>query len=91
VVPFVLLTLLLLALPSLLVTALGERAQTFLPKVRDWMNSHSWLISEIVLALFIIIVASGMSESPEQWRTCDAGFGRRIKSRACTDDTTGSA
>ena len=61
VVPFVLLTLLLLALPSLLVAILGERARSFLPKVRDWMNSHSWIISEIVLGLFIIIVAAGMS------------------------------
>ena len=59
--PFVFPTLLLLALPSLLVAALGQRAQAFLPKVGDWINDHSWIVSEIVLALFIAIVASGMS------------------------------
>ena len=37
--PFVLLTLLLLALPALLLLLFGQRAQTFLPKARDWMNT----------------------------------------------------
>ena len=50
---FVALTLLLLAIPGLLVLMLGERGKTLLPKVRDWMNANSWIISEIVLALFI--------------------------------------
>jgi hypothetical protein len=53
--PFILLTLLLIALPALLVAALGERAQTFLPKLRDWMNTNSWVVNEIVIALFIAI------------------------------------
>jgi hypothetical protein len=57
--PFVLLTLLLLALPALLVASLGSRAQAFLPKVRDWMNDNSWIINEVVLAFFIVIVLSG--------------------------------
>ena len=54
--PFVALTLLLLGLPALLVLALGHRAETFLPKVRDWMNDNSWIVSEVVLVFFIIIV-----------------------------------
>jgi threonine/homoserine/homoserine lactone efflux protein len=58
--PFVLLTALLLAVPSLLVLALGERGQTLLPKVRDWMNDNSWIVSEIVIGLFVIIIASGL-------------------------------
>jgi Sap-like sulfolipid-1-addressing protein len=57
--PFVFLTLLLLALPALLVLALGQRAETLLPKVRDWMGTNSWIVSEIVLAFFIVIVLSG--------------------------------
>jgi len=52
---FVLLTLILLALPALLVLLLGRRAQTVLPKVRDWMNTHSWVVSELVIALFVAI------------------------------------
>ncbi|MFC4247200.1 GAP family protein [Natribaculum luteum] len=52
-VPFILLTLLALALPSLALVAFGKRAETFLPKVRAWMNSHSWIVNEIVLLLFV--------------------------------------
>jgi hypothetical protein len=57
--PFVLLTLLLLALPALLVWALGRRAETVLPKIRDWMSENSWIVSEIVLVFFIVIVLLG--------------------------------
>ncbi len=59
VLPFVALTLLLLALPALAVVILGRRAQTSLPKIRDWMNANSWIVSEVVIALFIVIVLSG--------------------------------
>jgi hypothetical protein len=52
-VPFIVLTLFLLALPLLLVLVLGARAQAFLPKVRDWMNTNSWMVSEVVILLFI--------------------------------------
>jgi hypothetical protein len=58
VLPFLFLTLLLLAFPALLVIAMGERAKTFLPKVRDWMNQNSWIVSEVVLVFFVAIVLS---------------------------------
>jgi threonine/homoserine/homoserine lactone efflux protein len=61
VLPFVLLTLLFLALPSLTVIALGERGQQLLPKVRDWMNDNSWVVSEIVIGLFVVITATNLS------------------------------
>jgi threonine/homoserine/homoserine lactone efflux protein len=61
VLPFVVLTLLFLALPSLLLIILGEKAEKVLPKVRDWMNDNSWVVSEIVIALFVVITLSGMS------------------------------
>lgn len=57
--PFILFTLLLLATPALMVVALGDRAQTMLPKVRDWMNTNSWIVSEVVLVFFVAIVLSG--------------------------------
>lgn len=57
--PFIFLTVLLLALPALLVAALGQRAQRLLPKVRDWMNANSWIVSEVVIAFFVVIVLSG--------------------------------
>lgn len=58
--PFLLLTLLLLALPALLLLLAGERGQAFLPKVRDWMNNNSWIVSEIVLVLFVAITINGI-------------------------------
>jgi uncharacterized membrane protein (UPF0136 family) len=57
--PFVGFTLLLLGLPALLVGALGQRAQEFLPKVRNWMNDNSWVVSEFVIVFFIVIVLTG--------------------------------
>lgn len=57
--PFILLVLLLLGLPALAVALLGSRAQSFLPKVRDWMDTNSWIVSEVVIAFFVVIVLSG--------------------------------
>jgi Sap, sulfolipid-1-addressing protein len=59
VLPFVGLTLLLLASPALAVAMLGVRAQTVLPRIRDWMNTNSWIVSEIVIVFFIVIILSG--------------------------------
>ncbi|MDJ1434246.1 GAP family protein [Halostagnicola sp. A-GB9-2] len=50
---FVSLTLLLLALPSLALLTIGDRAEAFLPTVRTWMNTHSWIVNELVLLLFV--------------------------------------
>jgi len=60
VLPFVLVTLLFLALPSLCVLLLGEKAKNALPKIRDWMNNNSWIISECVIGLFVVITASNL-------------------------------
>jgi hypothetical protein len=59
--PFVLLTLVLLATPVLLVLALGERGRVLLPKIRDWMNANSWVVSEAVIGLFIAIAANNLA------------------------------
>jgi hypothetical protein len=53
--PFVLLTLLLASIPLLLLLLLGARAETILPKVRAWMNTNSWIISELVIVFFLIM------------------------------------
>jgi len=57
--PFIGLALLLLASPALGVVMMGNRAQTLLPKIRDWMNDNSWIVSEVVLVFFIVIILSG--------------------------------
>ncbi|PCR89230.1 GAP family protein [Natrinema ejinorense] len=57
---FVLLTLFILALPSLGVFVLGERAETTLPKIRDWMNGNAWIISEAVILLFVVLTLQNL-------------------------------
>jgi hypothetical protein len=60
---FIGVTLLFLALPALLVVIMGERAEAFLPKARDWMNENSWMVNELVLLLFVGIVISSITAS----------------------------
>jgi hypothetical protein len=55
------LTLLFLALPGLLVLIMGSRAETALPKARDWMTTNSWIVNELVLLLFVAIVISNIA------------------------------
>ncbi len=60
VLPFIGLTLFLLALPMLLILAFGSRAQALLPKARDWMNNNSWVVGEVVIGLFILITLNSL-------------------------------
>ena len=30
-------------------------AQRLMPKVRDWMNTHSWLLNIITCSVFIVL------------------------------------
>jgi hypothetical protein len=57
---FIFLTLFVLALPSLGVLVLGERAETALPEIREWMNDNAWIISEVVLGLFIVLTLQNL-------------------------------
>ncbi|MFL5827985.1 MAG: GAP family protein [Thermoleophilaceae bacterium] len=52
-VGFYVLTLFLISIPALMVLLLGKRAEVALPKVRDWMDTNSWVVSELVLLLFV--------------------------------------
>jgi hypothetical protein len=54
------LTLLLLALPLLALLAFGQRAVTVLPKIRDWANEHSWIVSEAVILIFVVLVGADL-------------------------------
>ena len=55
-VPFVLLTTLIAALPLLGYLLFHRRAVHAMPKLRDWMNSNSWLVNIIVCVIFIILI-----------------------------------
>lgn len=57
---FVSLTLFVLALPALGVLVLGGRADVVLPKIRDWMNDNTWIVSEAVIALFVVLTLQNL-------------------------------
>ena len=61
VLPFVAVTLLLVAAPALLLVFLGQRGQRLLPEIRDWMNDNSWIVSEIVIGLFVVLTANSLA------------------------------
>jgi hypothetical protein len=54
--PFIGLTTLIAALPFLAFVLFHRRAIRAMPKVRDWMNSNSWLINIIVCGIFILLI-----------------------------------
>src|SRR5215217_1291640 len=55
-VPFVVATILIAALPVLSYLLFRRRAQQVMPKVRDWMNTNSWLVNIIVYIVFIVLI-----------------------------------
>lgn len=54
--PFILLTVLIAALPLLAYLLFRNKAEKTMPRVRDWMQANSWLVNIIVYALFIFII-----------------------------------
>ena len=54
--PFIAATVLVAALPLLIYLLFHRRAQRLMPKVRDWMNTHSWLVNIIVCVVFIVLI-----------------------------------
>jgi hypothetical protein len=57
-VPFMAATILIAALPVLSYLLFRRRAELAMPKVRDWMNTHRWLINIIVYVVFIVLILS---------------------------------
>jgi hypothetical protein len=55
-VPFVAATIFIAALPALGYLLFRTRAQRAMPKVREWMNTHSWLVNIIVYVIFILLI-----------------------------------
>jgi hypothetical protein len=54
--PFVALTTLIAALPLLFYLLFRKRAEVTMPKLRDWMNTHSWAVNIAVYAIFIVLI-----------------------------------
>jgi len=55
-VPFIVATILIAALPVLSYLLFRRRAQQVMPKVREWMNTNSWLVNIIVYVIFIFLI-----------------------------------
>lgn len=45
--------------PVLRVAGPGARGENLLPKVRDWANQSSWIVSEGAPVFYVAIVLSG--------------------------------
>jgi Sap, sulfolipid-1-addressing protein len=54
--PFIGATLLVASLPLLAFVLFHRRAKEFMPKMREWMNSNSWLVNIIVFGVFIALI-----------------------------------
>ncbi len=54
--PFLALTTLIAALPLIGYIVFYRRAKVLMPKARDWMSEHSWLVNIFVYLLFIYLV-----------------------------------
>lgn len=54
--PFIAATVLIAALPVLSYLLFRRRARQAMPKVRDWMNTRSWLVNIIVYVIFIVLI-----------------------------------
>ncbi|MGC4859943.1 GAP family protein [Micromonospora sp. DT41] len=52
--PFVLVTVFLLALPLLALLLLGRRATRVLTAVRRWSEGHAWVVNEVLIAFFAL-------------------------------------
>ena len=55
-VPFMAATVFIAALPVLSYLLFRHRAKRAMPKVRDWMNTNSWLVNIIVYVIFIVLI-----------------------------------
>jgi len=56
--PFIAATTLIAALPLLTYLLFRSRAEQLMPQVREWMNTHSWLVNIIACVIFIVLILS---------------------------------
>lgn len=54
--PFIGLTVLVAAVPLLVFLLAGRRARQAMPRVREWLTSHSWVVTIATCLLFIVLV-----------------------------------
>ncbi|MGW5694652.1 GAP family protein [Streptomyces asiaticus] len=54
--PFIAATLLIAALPLLVYLLLGDRARRAMPRLREWLTTHSWVVNVAACLIFIVII-----------------------------------
>ena len=54
--PFIALTVLIAAMPLIFYLFFRKRAVKLMPKVREWMNGNSWVVSIAAYVIFIILL-----------------------------------
>lgn len=54
--PFVALTLLIASLPLLSYLLFKKRAEAAMPRIRKWLDTHSWIVNEVVIIFFICMI-----------------------------------
>jgi uncharacterized membrane protein YidH (DUF202 family) len=57
-IPFIAATVLVAALPLILYGLFRRRARRAMPKLRDWLNTNSWLVNIVVCCLFIVLIVA---------------------------------
>ncbi|MFE2441991.1 GAP family protein [Stenotrophomonas sp. NPDC087984] len=54
--PFIAATVLIAALPLLVYLLLGHRAQRAMPRLREWLTTHSWVVNVAACLIFIVLI-----------------------------------
>ncbi|MFE2182158.1 GAP family protein [Streptomyces sp. NPDC059455] len=54
--PFVAATVLIAALPLLFYLLLGDRARHAMPRLREWLTTHSWVVNVAACLIFIVLI-----------------------------------
>ncbi|MET7763917.1 GAP family protein [Streptomyces sp. NPDC005393] len=57
-VPFIAATVLIAALPLLVYLLFRKRARRAMPRVREWLTTHSWAVNIAACLIFIVLILS---------------------------------
>lgn len=55
-VPFIAATVLVAALPLLALLLFHRRATRLMPRVREWINTHSWVVNIVAYLVFVVLL-----------------------------------
>jgi len=56
VFPFIALTMILASIPLLSYLLFRKQAKKVLPRVQSWLDTHAWIVNEVVLVFFICMI-----------------------------------